>query len=152
MCTVPRVHKTTHISSCRRKKEIQHHDCIGPCCSCGWVRVRKEAAESECIDAAHSFDSRFSHAGLASLFITNFRVKKSTVHIFYDFFSSCKFDTQKYQQRKIFHVFTHSKKAAFFSRFRSGHPHTTHDQAAANFCRPADANLQPASSFFSLSF
>lgn len=58
------VHKTTH---------------IGPYTFFGWMgeRPTKPMAHRECIDEAfysdaHSFDSRFSHAGLASLFITSF--------------------------------------------------------------------------------
>lgn len=62
-----RVHKTTHISL-SLKEEI--HDCIGRC-FCGWVKKMYRCLYS----GAHSFDTWFSHAGLASLFITNFRVK-----------------------------------------------------------------------------
>lgn len=73
-----RVHKTTQTP--RDAKKTIFHDCIGRV----FLRVdeKEEELRYRCLySSAHSFDSRFSHAGLASLFITNFRVKNYVVYI-----------------------------------------------------------------------
>lgn len=83
---------------------------------------KKEKRFFECL-SAHSFDVRFSHAGLASLFITKFsREKKELhqqyIHIFYTFFSAV--ESRSLSLCFLFRVYTIKKSSEVFHTLAKG--------------------------------
>lgn len=106
-----------HTSLSRRKKEEISRLCRP--CFCGWVKKLYRCLYS----GAHSFDTRFSHAGLASLFITNFRVQ---IYVYILSFFFRQFDIKKEKSQNK--TFSHTQK--FLVLFR------VDTISSRNFCRP----------------